>query len=279
MIGSKTGGTILVGESEELFAFYARMKHPERVLGVFCRAAALLPEGLGRLGNVTDVPAFLDENTKIQRVYCAVSQIGLDEITDVQYCCKARSAKFCVVLPHVNDMGVDFVSTRVNGNVVLTPKDEPLTHFYNRFVKRLFDLLLVLVFMLTFFPFIYLVKAFKIKRKRRGTPFVTDLCCGPNGKLFKRVSFRGEINSVARVFNVLKGNMSLVGPTCYELENEAAVATLPKRLERRHVKAGLTGWAKIHRLDEEDRLDADIWYVEHWSAWLDVKILCMSLFK
>ncbi|MBQ0050075.1 MAG: sugar transferase [Bacteroidales bacterium] len=304
-------GTILVGDGEELLRFYSKLKRPERVAGIFCSYATELPENLVRLGRLDEVSEYLDKQVEVQRVYCSMSRISQQDVQRVQYACKARAVRFCMVLPIVNELDVPMVHMRVGKNTVLTPESEPLTRFHNRILKRLFDLVVVLLFMLTLFPFVYLFKAMNIKRKKLGPSFVTDRCCGPNGRPFNRVSFRtkktplplvdeggsiapadtmalaepgqrsqlGTPFSMARVFNVLMGSMSLVGPDCYELGEQGVAADLPKRLERRDVKCGMTGWARIHKKTEgTERLDADIWYVENWSLWLDIRILLRSIF-
>ena len=272
--------TIFVGGDGELLACYARFRHPERVEGVFCPYGVLLPEGLRRLGDVCDAAPFLSANSYVRRVFCGVSDLSLDDVRAVQEACKMRAVRFCAVMPMLNDLEADVVTARMDGCLVITPRCEPLTRLSNRMLKRAFDLLLVLLFMLTLFPFIYLLKALLIKRRRRGSSFATHLCMGPNGRQFRRVCFKGEARSLAAVFNVLKGDMSLVGPACSELPADEASDTLPLRLERRHVKPGMTGWARVKKTDpgSREQYEADVWYVEHWSLWLDVRILLQSMF-
>ena len=74
-----------------------------------------------------------------------------------------------------------------------------------------------------------------------------SLCLGPNGRQFRRVCFKGEVRSLASVFNVLKGDMSLVGPAYSDLSENEAPDTLSQRLERRHVKPGMTGWWRVKK--------------------------------
>ena len=272
--------TILVGGDKELLACYGRSRHQERVQGVFCPYGVLLPEGLRRLGDVCDAAPFLSANSHVRRVFCSVSGLSLSDVRAVQEACKVRAVRFCVVMPMLNDLDADVVTAKVDGSLVITPRCEPLTRLSNRMLKRVFDLLLILLFMLTLFPFIYLVKAVLIKRRERGASFATRLCLGPNGRQFRRICFRGEGRSVASVFNVLKGDMSLVGPAYYDLSEDEAPDTLPLRLERRHVKPGMTGWARVRKAEpgSREQYEADVWYVEHWSLWLDVRILLRSMF-
>lgn len=272
--------TILVGGDTELLAFYSRMKHQNRVLGVFCQYGVLLPEGLRRVGDVCDAALFLSEHSGVRKVYCGVATLTLNDVRIVQEECKVRAVKFCAVMPMLNDLNADFVVAKMDGSTVLVTKREALTRFPNRMLKRFFDMVVIIVFMLTLFPFVYVVKAILVKRKSPGSSFCTRLCVGVNGHRFKRICFKGEQRSLASVFNVLKGDMSLVGPTYFDLSDEEETGTLPKHLERRYVKSGMTGWSQVKKTEagSREQLDADVWYVEHWSLWLDIRILLKSIF-
>lgn len=272
--------TILVGSDGELFACYARLKRQKRVMGVFCPYGVLLPEGLRRIGEVCDAVPFMSANTCVRRVYCGVLSFSKDEVRLLQEECKIRAVRFCVVMPMLNDLGADYVTERMDGSLVITPKREPLTRLSNRCVKRVFDLFFVFLVLLTIFPFVYLFKAFFIKRKERGSSFMACPCVGSDGHPFKRVCFKGDARSLASVFNVLKGDMSLVGPAYFDLSEDENVHALPKRVERRVVKSGITGWSRIRKTEpgSREQYEADVWYVEHWSLWLDFCILFRSMF-
>ena len=92
-----------------------------------------------------------------------------------------------------------------------------------------------------------------------------------------------SIDEIPQFFNVLKGDMSLVGPRpeipfhVRHFKND-----VPRYLVRQQVKPGITGWAQVHGLrgdtSIEARVDYDIWYIENWSLLLDFKILLMTLF-
>jgi lipopolysaccharide/colanic/teichoic acid biosynthesis glycosyltransferase len=93
-----------------------------------------------------------------------------------------------------------------------------------------------------------------------------------------RVLRRMSIDELPQLWNVFKGDMSLVGPrpllSTY-LEHYNAVQ------QRRHeVRPGITGWAQVHRrtaVSWDERLSLDVWYVDHWSLWLDLKILARTI--
>jgi sugar transferase EpsL len=81
-------------------------------------------------------------------------------------------------------------------------------------------------------------------------------------------------------FNVLRGEMSLVGPR--PLLMQYLERYTPKQAHRHDVIAGITGWAQINgrnALSWEDKFRLDVWYVDHWSFWLDIKIMLLTFWK
>ncbi len=103
------------------------------------------------------------------------------------------------------------------------------------------------------------------------------------GRLLRRTS----LDELPQLFNVLKGNMSLVGPRPHPIElDEQFLALLPGYHARFSVRPGITGWAQVNgwrgetkTLEEMDaRIEHDLYYIEHWSLWLDLKILWLTAF-
>ena len=100
------------------------------------------------------------------------------------------------------------------------------------------------------------------------------------GKLFRRSS----LDELPQFWNVLKGEMSIVGPRPERPEFIGKFRSeIPQYNLRHKMKAGITGWAQVNGLrgntSWEKRLAHDIYYIEHWSLWLDVKIMIMTLWK
>jgi lipopolysaccharide/colanic/teichoic acid biosynthesis glycosyltransferase len=98
------------------------------------------------------------------------------------------------------------------------------------------------------------------------------------GKLMRRTS----IDELPQLFNVLHGQMSIVGPRPERPEFVELFERRVDRYEDRHrVKSGITGWAQVHGLRGKtslsDRIELDNFYIENWSLWLDVKILVMTI--
>jgi sugar transferase EpsL len=96
------------------------------------------------------------------------------------------------------------------------------------------------------------------------------------GKFLRSAS----IDELPELFNVLKGEMSLVGPR--PLLMDYLERYTPEQMRRHDVKPGLTGWAQVNgrnALTWEEKFRLDVWYVDHQSLWLDLKILGMTLWK
>ena len=95
-------------------------------------------------------------------------------------------------------------------------------------------------------------------------------------------------DELPQFFNVLKGNMSVVGPRPHMLHHTEEFRNKVERYMTRHfVKPGITGWAQVNgwrgptdTIDKiQKRLDHDLWYIENWTFWLDIKIILKTVFS
>jgi sugar transferase EpsL len=173
--------------------------------------------------------------------------------------------------------------------------------------KRLFDLIvtslslivtLPLMLVIALLVWIFLGSPVLFRQQRpgyKGKPFLTYKFrtmtnrTGSDGKLLpdaERLTRFGSflrstsLDDIPQVFNVLRGEMSLVGPR--PLLMQYLKRYTPDQMRRHDVLPGITGWAQINgrnALDWEDKFRLDVWYVDHWSFWLDLKILFMTPWK
>ncbi len=174
-------------------------------------------------------------------------------------------------------------------------------------IKTVFDKLLALILIILFSP-IYIVVSLLILFKMGSPILFRQKRPGLNGEIFGIYKFRtmtnekdenGELLSddqrlvgvgkfirsasldeLPQIFNVLKGDMSFVGPRPLLIEY---LPLYSERQKKRHeVKPGITGWAQVNgrnTISWEQKFDYDVWYVEHQSFWLDMKILWMTFLK
>jgi len=191
-------------------------------------------------------------------------------------------------------------------------KETPLQGV-NLWVKRLEDIIISSFLLLITFP-LFLLIALLIKITSRGPVFYRQERVGLDGKPFVMLKFRtmkmdaeketgpvwatpddprrtkvGKIlrklslDELPQLINVVKGEMSLVGPRPerpYFVEKFKEM--IPEYMARHRIKAGITGWAQVNGLRGntplEERIKYDLYYLENWSLWFDLKILFLTLF-
>jgi len=184
--------------------------------------------------------------------------------------------------------------------VAVLPRDVPLS-------KRLFDLLAALLGGIVLSPLLLVVALLVLffhgrpvlfRQQRpgyRGKPFwiykfrtMTDRT-GPDGSLLpdaERLTPLGRflraasLDDLPQVWNILRGEMSLVGPR--PLLMQYLERYTPEQMRRHDALPGITGWAQVNgrnALSWEDRFRLDVWYVDHWSFGLDIKILFLTAWK
>lgn len=175
------------------------------------------------------------------------------------------------------------------------------------FVKRLFDLMISISVLILTFPLLCLITVLvrislgspvffrQTRSGYKGYPFLilkyrtmTDKRDGtgvllpdieritPLGRFLRATS----LDELPELFNVLKGDMSLVGPR--PLLARYLGFYSPEQKRRLDVVPGITGWAQINgrnALSWEDKFALDIWYIDHWSIWLDMKILFLTIWR
>jgi sugar transferase EpsL len=89
-----------------------------------------------------------------------------------------------------------------------------------------------------------------------------------------------SLDELPELINVLRGEMSLIGPR--PLLMQYLERYTPKQARRHNVLPGITGWAQVNgrnNVSWEDKFELDVWYVDHWSVWLDMRILLLTLWK
>ncbi len=181
-------------------------------------------------------------------------------------------------------------------------------HMYQIYFKRFLDFCISLVGFLALFPFFLIISALLAFKNKGSGAFFFQQRPGKDGKIFKVVKFKTmtderdrdgnllpddkrltkvgkfvrstSLDEIPQLINVIKGDMSLVGP------RPLLVQYLPlysKEQARRHeVRPGITGWAQVNgrnAISWKQKFEYDVWYVDNMSFWLDVKILFLTVKK
>ena len=174
-------------------------------------------------------------------------------------------------------------------------------------VKRLFDFVMACFGLVVLSP-VLAILAWQIRKKLGSPVLFRQTRPGLHGKPFQMVKFRtmrdaigadgqplpdsermtpfgsflrsASLDELPELWNVLKGDMSLVGPRPLLVEYLPLYS--PEQARRHEVRPGITGWAQVNgrnALDWEAKFKLDVWYVDHRSLWLDIKILWLTIKK
>jgi putative colanic acid biosynthesis UDP-glucose lipid carrier transferase len=199
------------------------------------------------------------------------------------------------------------------GMAALDLRVSPMSEPANVLLKAIEDRLLSLLILLLISP-VMLLLALGVKLSSPGPVFYRQERVGLNGKPFNMLKFRSmpvdvekdgvkwgsagsktntwfgafirktSLDELPQFINVLLGDMSIVGPRPERsVFVEQFKHEIPGYMQKHMVKAGITGWAQIHGLRGDTclktRVEFDLWYIQHWSLWLDIKIIILTLFK
>jgi putative colanic acid biosynthesis UDP-glucose lipid carrier transferase len=312
--GYNTRSVTLVGEDKELLCLYHKLKsnptYGYRVSHIYGGMEGLTPDG-----SIRDFEALLSRPDDLQlgdEVYLCVPRKERDLIERTVRLCDHRVAKF-YYLPTAEEK-LNLQPILIDDIGVMTTYTSPLEEPLNRLLKRLLDIvfsILCLIPSALLLPFIVLA----IKRQSPGPVFFRQLRTGIDGRDFYCYKFRSmhvnadadrlqateddprkfpfgdfmrktNIDELPQFWNVLVGNMSIVGPRPHMLAHtEQYNKLIDKYMVRHFVKPGITGWAQVTGFrgetrelwQMEGRVERDIWYTQHWSLWLDIRIIWMTV--
>lgn len=312
--GYNTRYVTLVGSDEELLHLYKKLTS-NPTFGYNVQSVYGDIEGLSQNGSVKDFEALLSQPERLKfgdEVYLCVPRIERELIRKTARLCDHQMSKFYYV-PIANER-LDLQPTLIDDIEVLTTYISPLEEPLNRLIKRLADIFLSIIFLLPtalLLPFIVIC----IKLQSSGPIFFRQLRTGLNGNNFYCYKFRSmhvnaeadrlqatkddprkfpfgdfmrktNIDELPQFWNVLIGNMSIVGPRPHMLAHTEQYEQLVDKYMVRHiVKPGVTGWAQVTGFrgetrelwQMEGRVERDIWYIQHWSLWLDLRIIWMTV--
>jgi putative colanic acid biosynthesis UDP-glucose lipid carrier transferase len=273
-------------------------------------------KNLERKGSVEDLLAAMGRHEDLQlgdELYVCLSRKDRDVIKKLSRYCDYKVVRFFYVPISVESIGLNLKRELMDDIEVYTTYEIPLQNMGNRILKRTFDIVFSLFFLIPtalMFPFIWLI----IKIQSPGPIFFKQARTGIDGKTFMMLKFRSmhvnadadkvqatkddprkypfgnfmrksNIDELPQFLNVLRGDMSFVGPRPHMLAHtEQYSALISKYMVRHFVKPGLTGWAQVTGFrgetkelwQMEGRVKRDIWYMEHWSIWLDIRIIWMT---
>jgi exopolysaccharide biosynthesis polyprenyl glycosylphosphotransferase len=269
-------------------------------------------DGIRVLGKIDDFAGIADAND-IDEIIMTDLDVSRNTMIDMMLECEKRMIEFRLVADLLGMMTSQVDMRTIDGVPLLGLKESPLAEGYNRFIKRVFDIVFSFVGLVILFP-VFLIISLLVRCTSSGSIFYLQKRIGEDGKHFAMIKFRTMISNAEKgvgpvwakkddprrtrigaflrasnmdelpqLWNVFKGEMSLVGP---RPERPHFVGkfkeSIPRYMARHKIMSGVTGWAQVNGLrgntSIEERTKYDIYYIENWSLAFDLKILFMSIF-
>ena len=322
-IGHNVRRVLFVGADSELINIYIRLNDDAskgyHVVGYYAdKEIENVPENvtltkLGTLQEFMNDVKGADVLPEIDELYVSISRQERDTIKKISNYCDQNVVRFYYVPVSLETLGINLKRELLDDIEIVTTYENPLQNPMNKLIKRIFDIVcstLILLCVLPLFPIIWLI----IKIQSPGPLFFKQMRTGLDGKNFYCYKFRSmhvnddadkvqatendprkypfgnfmrkaNIDEFPQFWNVLIGDMSIVGPRPHMLAHTEQYSQLIEKYMVRHfVKPGVTGWAQVtgyrgetkELWQMEGRVKRDIWYMENWSIWLDIRIMWMT---
>lgn len=284
------------------------------IFGFFDDNVALKDALPNYLGNTNEVEDYVLKHD-IDEIYCTLPGTNDGKIVRLLNFAEKHMVRFYIVPEFYRDVKKSMVMEVMESIPLLTIRREPLQSMYNRCLKRAFDLLFSSMVLLTIYPVLYVILGILIKLSSPGPILFKQKRTGLYGRDFECFKFRtmrvnAEADTVQAVkddprktrignflrksnldefpqfVNVFLGDMSVVGPRPHMLKHtEQYSALIDKYMVRHLVKPGVTGWAQVtgyrgetKTLEQmEGRVKRDVWYIENWTFFLDLKIIVVTV--
>lgn len=250
----------------------------------------------------------------ISEVFCIMPRTQRRTMEHVANWCDRHVLRFFYVPERAEELNLSLTPVLLDDHEIYTRYESPLLALSNRCIKRLFDIVfsfLAIIPITLALPFF----AWRIKRESPGPIFFAQDRTGYGGRTFKCLKFRSmhvnndsdtqqateddprkfpfgdfmrrtNLDELPQFFNVFIGDMSVVGPRPHMLHHTDIYGSKIHQYMARHfIRPGITGWAQVTgwrgetQTDDqmEGRIDCDLWYLEHWTFWLDLRIILKTI--
>jgi putative colanic acid biosynthesis UDP-glucose lipid carrier transferase len=279
-------------------------------------------EGENILGGISDLEKVITEK-KIEEVVIAIPDYAASLMDGIIKVCNKNAVRTHIIPDYFRFLSKKFKISMIGNFPVISVRNEPLEEIHWKFLKRTFDIVFSLTFLVLIYSWLFPVLAFFLKKDSKGPVIFKQDRIGVKNKKFICYKFRtlyseekeneqfvpvtnddpritrfgsllrkSNLDELPQFINVLKGEMSVVGPRPHAIPYDDKYTTIVEDIRLRHnVKPGITGWAQVHGLrgdtfsEEENtrrtikRIEHDIWYIENWSFWLDIQIIILTIWQ
>lgn len=268
-------------------------------------------KGLDRLGGYAELDRVL-ERYRPDEVVSAIPAEEFSQTPAIISACEKAGVKLSMIPFYAEYMPSNPQFDDLDGLPLMNIRRIPLDNWGNAFLKRCMDLVGSLLLIVLTSP-VMLFAAIGVKLSSPGPVIFRQERIGRDKKPFSMYKFRSmrvnggqdtgwsrdhddrktkfgalirkcSIDELPQLFNVLKGDMSLVGPRPeVPFYVEQFKEEIPLYMVKHQVRPGITGWAQVNGFRGDTsirgRIECDIYYIEHWTLFFDIKILFMTLFK
>ncbi|PSR56268.1 undecaprenyl-phosphate glucose phosphotransferase [Adhaeribacter arboris] len=287
-----------------------------KVEGIFDDYVPPVLEGQKLLGKIEDCFNYM-KTTGISEVYCVLPNKEISRIKLLMQEADKLMIRFKLV-PDINDFIEHNVFTGKNLKFsLLTHRTEPLENKANEVRKRIFDVVFSLLVVAGLLSWLIPILGLMIKWDSKGPVFFKQLRSGRDNRPFYCFKFRTmavnydadrkqtqkgdarvtrvgaflrktSMDELPQFINVLLGDMSVVGPRPHMLKHTEDYSVLiDKYMVRQFLTPGITGWAQVNGFRGETketesmskRVEADLWYLENWSLFLDIRIVLLTVWQ
>ncbi len=266
--------------------------------------------------DIKDLPKVLNKHS-IDEIFIDMSNLKREKIMEAVKIADEFGVRVKLIPENPLLMSKNYKAVTMGDLAVFKLRQSPLDNFNLTILKRLFDFLFALFVLIVFSP-LFLLVGILIYLDNKGPIFYTPYRKGEANKTFKCYKFRtmsvcedpmngtkstevndpritrvgkflrkADLDELPQFFNVLKGDMSVIGPRPHRINLQNDMRNSVKNyMVRSYVKPGITGWAQVNGWrgptktaeQKNERVNHDLWYIENWSLWLDVKIVYLTVF-
>ena len=269
------------------------------------------------LGKLSDFKRILNEK-EVQEVILAIPLTATIEINQAIEIAEFHGLRISMVPDYYRLMERPFETRNFGPLPLVSIREIALDNLLNKAVKRMFDVTFAGVVLVLIAPLLALI-AILVKLESRGPILYRPIRVGFGGKEFRCLKFRSmlvdkspdlatkstvkndpritklgavlrkySLDELPQFINVFRGEMSVVGPRPHRVFlNEDMQKKVKGYMMRHYIKPGITGWAQVNGWrgptitaeQKSERTKHDLWYMENWTFWLDVRIILMTLFS
>ncbi len=272
--------------------------------------------GVNIIGNINNLSNILDNNS-VDEIFITLSSLKEEKIKSAIKVADNYGVRVKLVPENPIFIAEKYKAATLGDIAVFQLRQSPLDDFSSMVLKRLFDFLFALIVIVLLSP-LFLLIGLIIYLDNRGPIFYSPQRKGEAGDTFKCYKFRtmsvcdnpldgakstvpndpritpigkilrkSDLDELPQFFNVLKGEMSVIGPRPHRtILQDDFRKIVNDYMVRSYIKPGITGWAQVNGwrgptvTDEQkkQRVKHDLWYIENWNFWLDIKIIFLTLF-